>query len=54
MWPELRNRTINWPAMHLDTRGAIDAYQVNFVLRAPATPGRVPVHISQAWISAPM
>ena len=30
--------------------GAIDAYQVNFTLPAATTPGRVPLHISQAWI----
>ena len=33
--------------------GAIDAYQVNFTLPAAITPGRVPLHVSQAWISGP-
>ena len=33
--------------------GAIDVYQVNFTLPAATTPGRVPLHISQAWIGGP-
>jgi uncharacterized protein (TIGR03437 family) len=33
--------------------GAIDAYQVNFTLPAATTPGRVRLHVSQAWISGP-
>ena len=33
--------------------GAIDAYQVNFTLPVATTPGRVPLHVSQAWIVGP-
>jgi uncharacterized protein (TIGR03437 family) len=33
--------------------GAIDVYQVNFTLPAATTPGRAPLHISQAWIGGP-
>jgi uncharacterized protein (TIGR03437 family) len=33
--------------------GAIDAYQVNFTLPTTTVPGRVPLHVSQAWISGP-
>jgi uncharacterized protein (TIGR03437 family) len=33
--------------------GAVDAYQVNFTLPATTPTGRVPLHVSQAWISGP-
>jgi uncharacterized protein (TIGR03437 family) len=33
--------------------GAIDVYQVDFTLPTATTPGRVPLHVSQAWIGGP-